>query len=63
MSISHTLPSSWRKSSYSSARQENCVEIADLLDGAAVRDTQSRETGHLFYPSAEWVALLGAARK
>lgn len=53
MSISHTLPSSWRKSSYSSARQENCVEVADLLDGAAVRDTQNREAGHLFYPSAE----------
>ena len=63
MSISHTLPSSWRKSSYSSARQENCVEVADLLDGAAVRDTQNREAGHLSYPSAEWVALLGAARK
>ena len=30
MSISHTLPSNWRKSSYSSARQENCVEVADL---------------------------------
>ncbi len=53
----------FRKSSYSSARQENCVEVAGAPSGAAVRDTQNREAGHLAYPSTEWVALLGAARK
>ena len=51
----------FRKSSYSQPTG-NCVEVAALLDGAAVRDTQNREAGHLSYPSAEWVALLGAAR-
>ena len=60
---SHTNDLLFRKSSYSQPTSGNCVEVADLLDGAAVRDTQSRETGHLSYPSTEWVALLGAARK
>ncbi|WP_344014152.1 DUF397 domain-containing protein, partial [Nocardiopsis exhalans] len=36
----------FRKSSYSQPTQ-NCVEVADLPDGAAVRDTQNREAGHL----------------
>ncbi|WP_028646710.1 DUF397 domain-containing protein [Nocardiopsis sp. CNT312] len=52
----------FRKSSYSSARGENCVEIAELPGGAAVRDTQNREAGHLAFPNSEWVALLSIAR-
>lgn len=50
---SHTNDLLFRKSSYSQPTSGNCVEVADLLDGAAVRDTQNREAGHLSYPSAE----------
>ena len=50
----------FRKSSYS-GRGDNCVEIADLPNGAAVRDTQNRDLGHLPFPGSEWAALLRAA--
>lgn len=52
----------WRKSSYSTDTGQNCVEVADLPGGAAVRDTQYRELGHLEFPAAEWAGLLGAVR-
>lgn len=48
----------FRKSSYSGARTENCVEVADFPAGTAVRDTQNRRYGHLEFPAQEWVALL-----
>ncbi|USY19743.1 DUF397 domain-containing protein [Nocardiopsis exhalans] len=51
----------FRKSSYSQPTQ-NCVEVADLPDGAAVRDTQNREAGHLSFVSQEWAALLSTVR-
>lgn len=50
---------SFRKSSYSTP--QNCVEVADLPDGAAVRDTQNRAAGHLVFPVKEWSALLRSA--
>lgn len=54
----------FRKSSYSGSTTQNCVEVADLsTGGAAVRDTQNREAGHLaFTESAEWRAALTAIR-
>ncbi|QVJ03116.1 DUF397 domain-containing protein [Nocardiopsis eucommiae] len=51
----------FRKSSYS-ATQNDCVEVADLPTGAAVRDTQNRELGTLTFPSHEWSALLRVSR-
>lgn len=59
MSTSHTLPTGWRKSSYSSSHGQNCVEVADVPSGAAVRDTQNRELGHIEFGASEWQALLG----
>lgn len=47
----------FRKSSYSATANE-CVEVADLPSGVAVRDTQNREAGHLSFPAFEWRALL-----
>jgi hypothetical protein len=53
----------FRKSSYSSTDRD-CVEVADMAGGAAVRDTQHRELGHLaFADSGEWRAFLAAARR
>ncbi|GAA1459282.1 DUF397 domain-containing protein [Nocardiopsis exhalans] len=50
----------FRKSSYSSTDRD-CVEVADLPTGAAVRDTQNREAGYLVFPAREWVSLLNSA--
>ncbi|MGW9633346.1 DUF397 domain-containing protein [Nocardiopsis alba] len=62
MSVSHTSPQAWRKSSYSSSHGQNCVEVADLPSAAAVRDTQNRDAGYLTFAVSEWTALLGTIR-
>lgn len=51
----------FRKSSYSQS-EAACVEIADLVVSKAIRDTQNRELGALFFSSAEWRAFLDIAR-
>ena len=53
----------FRKSSYSSGRGQDCVEVADVPGTSAVRDSQNRDLGHLSFPSSEWKALLGAAAR
>lgn len=53
----------FRKSSYSSAKGQDCVEVVDAPGASAVRDTQNREAGYLSFPSAEWVALLSTATR
>ncbi|GAA1463642.1 DUF397 domain-containing protein [Nocardiopsis exhalans] len=50
----------FRKSSYSD--RSDCVEVAGLPTGAAVRDTRNRNLGHLAFPSSEWTALLDTVR-
>lgn len=52
----------FRKSSYSATRND-CVEVADLATGAAVRDSQHADAGHLTFPTPEWSAFLGAIRE
>lgn len=51
----------WHKSTYS-PNGSNCVEARESAHGADVRDTQHRETGHLSFPTTEWVALVGDLR-
>ncbi|GAA0981000.1 DUF397 domain-containing protein [Nocardiopsis tropica] len=51
----------FRKSSYSQPTG-NCVEVADLPSGAAVRDSQNPMAGHLEVPGPEWSALLASVR-
>lgn len=53
-------PLRFRKSSYSNP--QNCVEVADLPAGAAVRDSKHPDAGHLEFPASEWAGLLGAVR-
>ncbi|MYS84565.1 DUF397 domain-containing protein [Embleya scabrispora] len=49
----------WRTSSYSSATDTNtCVEVAPTASATAVRDTTSRERGHLCVPAASWTTLV-----
>ncbi|WP_083934486.1 DUF397 domain-containing protein [Nocardiopsis baichengensis] len=41
---------------------DNCVEIADLPQRTALRDSKHQEKRHFAIPSSEWEAFLGAAR-
>ncbi|MFC9085988.1 DUF397 domain-containing protein [Nocardiopsis dassonvillei] len=55
--MSSSIPTDlFRKSSYSQI--QNCVEVADLPTGSAVRDTQHREQGHLMFSPREWSQLV-----
>ncbi|MEU3229756.1 DUF397 domain-containing protein [Nocardiopsis alba] len=51
----------FRKSSYSGTGN-NCVEVADTPGASAVRDSQTPEAGHLFFPSSEWAAFVTTSR-
>ena len=59
---SHTPVLNFRKSSYSTGRGQDCVEVADLPLGAAIRDSKHPDRGHLPFPAAEWDAFLASAR-
>ncbi|MFW6639922.1 DUF397 domain-containing protein [Nocardiopsis algeriensis] len=52
----------FRKSSYS-GQGPDCVEVADLPHGAAVRDSKHPDAGHLPFPADEWASFLHAALK
>jgi hypothetical protein len=51
----------WYKSSYSSD-DGNCVEIASLPGGRAVRDSKNPEGGMLRFGHAEWSAFIGSVK-
>ncbi|MEU3229757.1 DUF397 domain-containing protein [Nocardiopsis alba] len=53
----------FRKSSYSGARDQNCVEVADVPGASAIRDSQNPGSGHLTFSSSEWTALLTTTRR
>ncbi|MEU3018785.1 DUF397 domain-containing protein [Nocardiopsis sp. NPDC007018] len=54
----HTTELNFRKSSYSGARTQDCVEVADIPGASAVRDTRNRDAGHLTFSSAQWAGLV-----
>jgi hypothetical protein len=51
----------WRKSSYSTA-QGNCVEVAHMPGGAAVRDSKDTAGPVLRFTMGEWRAFLAAIK-
>lgn len=51
----------WKKSSRSSPSGDNCVEVAVLPDGVAVRDSKNPTGGTLRFTPDEWDAFLGGA--
>ncbi|MGJ7907330.1 DUF397 domain-containing protein [Actinopolyspora sp. H202] len=51
----------WHKSSYS-GNQTNCVEVGQLTNGAAIRDTKNRAAGHLTTSRAQWTAFITALK-
>lgn len=51
----------WKKSSYSADTGGNCVEVAELSCGAAIRDSKHPEAGYLPFPATEWTGFLSVA--
>jgi Domain of unknown function (DUF397) len=47
----------WRKSSYSSTKGGQCVEVASA-DGVMVRDTTNRDGGILSFTTEAWRELI-----
>ena len=53
----------WRKSSFSGAPQQNCVEVAEVGGGwVAVRDSKDAASPILVFTPAEWAAFLQGVR-
>lgn len=52
----------WRKSTYSDANGNECIEVATAPHGVAVRDTTNRAGVTLSVPSAAWTAFLATVR-
>ncbi|MFI1582298.1 DUF397 domain-containing protein [Embleya sp. NPDC020630] len=54
----------WRTSTHSGgSASSDCVEVAPLAFAAAgVRDTKSRERGHITITATAWTAFLSATR-
>lgn len=53
----------WKKSSRSNGSGgNNCVEVAFLDDGVAVRDSKDPGGPALLFNRAEWAAFLGGAK-
>jgi Domain of unknown function (DUF397) len=48
----------WRKSSYSNGSGGNCVEVADLRSGQAVRDSKHPEGPILVFTKGGWQAFV-----
>lgn len=61
MTLSERAAPRWRKSSHSGGGND-CVEIASVTVGAAVRDSKNPDGPRLRFGSANWTAFLGRAR-
>lgn len=53
----------WRTSSYSTASSPQCVEVAALPTGSAVRDTRHRDHATLLFDTAEWSHFITAVKQ
>jgi hypothetical protein len=53
----------WKKASRSNGTGgNNCVEVAFLDTGVAVRDSKNRTGPALMFTKAEWIAFVGSAK-
>jgi len=52
----------WRKASRSNTQGNQCVEVAHLADGVAVRDSKDPEGPKLRFTHGEWKAFLHGAK-
>jgi uncharacterized protein DUF397 len=61
MTVSEPAGAVWRKSSHSGAGND-CVEIALVDTGAAVRDSKNPQGPRLRFDGNKWAGFLAAAR-
>jgi hypothetical protein len=54
--------SPWRKSSYSSGAESQCVEVAAIHGTTLIRDTTDRTRATLSVPATAWTAFLTTLR-
>lgn len=62
MSSPHTPTLRWRKAERSSGTGNDCVEVADLGDGTAVRDSKNPAGPSLAFSREEWAAFAGRVK-
>ncbi|WP_018831107.1 DUF397 domain-containing protein [Salinispora tropica] len=62
MKSSDLAAARWRKSSRSGANDSNCVEVAGLDDGLAVRDSKDPAGPTLVFGSAAWASFVTGLR-
>jgi hypothetical protein len=55
-------PTKWRKSTYS-ADTANCVEVAEMANGIAVRDSKNPDGQILSYTIASWREFIADVRQ
>lgn len=53
----------WRRASYSGDQGGNCVEVADMADGTAVRDSKDPDGPVLTVSPAQWATFVGAVSR
>ena len=53
----------WRKSSFSSGGESNCVEVAMTDELVAVRDSKDPQGGHFTLPPDGWRGLLASIKE
>jgi hypothetical protein len=61
MSTSDPISATWRTSSYTSGNGA-CVEIAELPDMTAVRDTKDRQGAMLIFSPLAWSRFVGEVK-
>ncbi|NUR71067.1 MAG: DUF397 domain-containing protein [Hamadaea sp.] len=52
----------WRKSARSSPSGDNCVEVAFVPAGVAVRDSKNPDGGALLFTEQEWAAFVAGTK-
>jgi hypothetical protein len=52
----------WYKSSRSGGNGGNCVEVANLDDSVAVRDSKNPDNGVLVFAKADWTVFVSAVQ-
>lgn len=58
MNTPEAPPIRWRKSTYSGAHENNCVEVADFNGRIGLRDSKAPEVGHLTLSRESFATLL-----
>ncbi|MEU5846070.1 DUF397 domain-containing protein [Saccharopolyspora shandongensis] len=52
----------WRKSSYTGGENDYCVEVADLSEATAVRDSKHPHGGTLLFAGPQWAQFIATVK-